>query len=113
MNRLKVELASKLISIADYRARRIARTEVGRAANIGSRAGAKATGLTIQKEWLTGPSGTGDRHATGDYPGLNGQIRGLDELYEVGVYSAMYPLDLRLPASESINCRCSEAYVPQ
>lgn len=112
MNRLKLELASKLISISDSRARTISRTETGRSANLGSRAGAVASGLNPEKEWLTGPSGTGDRHATTDYPGLDGQVKGLDELYEVGVYTALYPLDLRLPASESINCRCSEAYLP-
>lgn len=113
INRLKVELSSKLTGIAEYRARRIARTEVMRSANLGSRAAAKTTGLDIIKEWLIGPKGTGDRHATKDYPGLAGQKRKLDELYSVGGHPAMYPLDIRLPPEESINCRCSESYMPK
>ncbi len=38
--------------ITSYRAAMIARTETGRAANIGSMVGATATGLVTVKEWI-------------------------------------------------------------
>ena len=113
IDRFKDALGGELTTMARYRARRIARTETMRASNLGSRAGAEASGLTLDKQWLTGPSGTGERHATGDYPGLDGQIRAMQEPYDVGGYAAMYPLDPALPPGESINCRCTEIYIPQ
>lgn len=112
INTLSEKFEQRMTSIADYRARRIARTEVMRSGNFGSHTAALATGLALEKEWLTGPYGTGDRHATEDYPGLNGQKRKMDELYQVGAYTARYPLDMSLPAKESIQCRCSEGYIP-
>ena len=112
ISRFKRGIGRELNTMADYRARRIARTETMRASNIGSREGAKATELKLEKEWLTGPSGTGDRHATGDYPNLNGQKRKMDDYYDVGGHAAMYPLDTILPVGESVNCRCSEVYNP-
>lgn len=113
INRLKKEVHAELSTMAEYRARRIARTETMRASNLGSRDAALTTGLELQKEWLVGPLGTGDRHATDDYPDLHGQIREMDELYDVGAEQAMYPCDTRLSAGESVNCRCSEGYIPK
>ncbi|KKL53726.1 hypothetical protein LCGC14_2272550 [marine sediment metagenome] len=116
INRLKKEFRDSITTLDSFRARTIARTEVMRASNLGSRDAAKTSGLKLKKEWLTGPTGTGDRHATADYLGLDGQTRRLDELYTLdgpnGVFQAMQPLDMMLPAEESINCRCSEAYIP-
>jgi hypothetical protein len=43
----------KTAGITDYRAELIARTETGRAANIGSQVGATATGLVTTKEWIS------------------------------------------------------------
>ena len=113
VNRFQKELLGDLDTVAAYRARRIARTEVMRASNLGSRTAALTTGLSLDKEWLIGPAGTGDRHATSDYPELHDQRRGLSELYDVGGYGAQYPCDLMLPAHESIQCRCSERYIPK
>ncbi len=113
ISRLKVEFLKKMKGLEAYRARAIARTEVMRASNVGSRAGAAATGLKLDKEWNTGPKGTGDRHATSDYPGLDGQRRAFNRPYNVGGHKAMHPHDISLPPEESINCRCSESYIPK
>ncbi len=113
ISRLKVEFLKKMKGLEAYRARAIARTEVMRASNIGSRAGAAATGLKLDKEWNTGPKGTGDRHATSDYPGLNGQRRAFNRPYHLKSHRPMHPHDLSLPPEESINCRCSESYIPK
>lgn len=113
ISRLKREFQSKMISLNDFRARMIARTEVMRAGNLGSREAALTTGLDLIKEWLVGPLGTGDRHATLEYAVLHDQRRDMDQLYEFKGHTAMYPLDLRLPPEESIQCRCSERYIPR
>ena len=102
--------------ISKVRGMRISRTEVLRASNHGSLEGARQaaelSGLELEKVWLTAPpTGTErDRHAL--YPGLNGQRRKMNELFDVGGHAAMYPGDAILPASESIQCRCAMTYEP-
>jgi hypothetical protein len=102
------QLESRLTTLSRTRAERIARTEILRASNAGSRAGAVSTGLDLVKEWL---SALGDR-TRDSHAATNGQRRPLAEPYDVGGYPALYPLDPSLPASESIACRCTETYVP-
>ena len=41
---------------------------------------------------------------------LEGKEIGIDEDFNVGGYPALYPLDSRLPISETANCRCSIEY---
>ena len=113
VNRLTSAILSDLGTVAEYRARRIARTEIMRAYSVGSREAALQTGLVLKKVWLTAGDGRGERHATDLYPDLEGQTRDMNEYYDVGGYPAMTPQDAALPPGESCNCRCSEAYVPQ
>ena len=64
-----------------------------------------------QKIWLTSgivsPDGK-PRHV--GYPGLHGQIRGFNEKYDVRGFPADHPGDIKLPSSESVNCKCAEIY---
>lgn len=90
------------------RAERIARTEVQTAAAIGGQTAAKATNLPLIKEWLS----TRDNRVRDSHEATNGQKRPMNEPYSVSGYSMMYPCDSTLgaPASEIIQCRCSEVY---
>jgi len=94
------------------RARRIARTEVIRASNKGALEGARASAeeynMTLQKEWIA----TADTRTRDDHEDADGQTVGLEELFEVGAYSAPYPAAATLPPSQSVNCRCTHAFTP-
>ncbi len=86
----------------------IARTEIIRASNLGSIEGARNTNLELQKEWISTRDGrTRETHAI-----LDGQVVGLDKPFNVGGFDADYPGSPNLPAEESINCRCTQAYIP-
>ncbi len=84
---------------------RIARTEGHRiqsAAAFDAQHEAKNAGADIVKQWDSTLDGrTRDTHRQ-----LDGQIRELDEPFEVGGMTAMYPSDFGDPA-EDINCRCA------
>lgn len=63
---------------------------------------AKANGADVVKEWdSTMDSRTRDTHVE-----LDGQIRELEEPFEIGGMKAMYPHGFGI-ASEDINCRCA------
>lgn len=90
------------------RAQTIVRTEVVAASNAGAMAGAAATGLVLEKEWIATRDGrTRDTHAA-----LDGVRVPMDAPFVVGGTSAMMPGDDALPASEVVNCRCCVAFVP-
>lgn len=84
---------------------RIARTEGGRVqteAKFEAMTRAKANGADVVKQWdSTMDSRTRLTHAM-----LDGQIRELEEPFEVGGKQAMYPHDFGI-ASEDVNCRCA------
>lgn len=93
-----------------YRAERIARTEVIGASNQGSHFGAKATGLRLNKEWITTIDGRErDTHKT-----ANGKKVEMDEAFTVGGSKLLFPGDTSLGAAskEIINCRCVVGYHP-
>ena len=87
------------------RAMRIARTEGTRISNqsaFDASLGAKERGSDVVKMWdstLDGKTRTTHRQ-------LDGQIRELEEPFEVGGMKAMYPADFGR-ASEDVNCRCA------
>jgi len=107
---LQSEFKKRYIETTIARARVIAQTEILTASNKGSSMGALEAGATI-KEWQTSgiasPDGK-DRHIA--YPGLHGQVRAINEKYDVGGYPADYPGDPTLPAGEVVNCKCAEIY---
>lgn len=86
-----------------YRAEAIARTETIGAANAGAHELFKRWGIE-QKEWLTSMDGRQrDSHGA-----ANGQIRAIDEPFDVGGHEMMHPGDKSAPPGEIVNCRCTE-----
>jgi uncharacterized protein with gpF-like domain len=90
------------------RARVIARTEIIRASNIGSLQGARASNLNLSKEWIA----TRDGRTRTEHAVVDGTIIPTDKEFNIGGESARYPADYQLSAGQSINCRCTLAYVP-
>jgi hypothetical protein len=86
----------------------IARHEVGSATSFADQASAEESGVDLIKVWLTANDG-GPRHPSF----MEGQERDLDEPFDVDGSDAMYPMDPSLPPEQSLNCRCSVAYVPK
>lgn len=97
-----------LDQIIPYRSEVIARTEVSAASGAGSRAGAEATGLPLEREWIATRDGR-ERDAHGK---ADGQRKAFDEPYQIGADELMFPSDGSKGASAGnvINCRCVEAY---
>ncbi len=102
----KISQRITMHSEADFnKSYRIARTEGGRVqteAKFECMKRAKANGADVVKEWdSTMDSRTRDTHV-----GLDGQIKELEEPFEIGGMKAMYPHGFGV-ASEDINCRCA------
>lgn len=122
---LSVEEIAKLISeqlprISRIRGALIARTETHGAANFGANEAAKATGLTLRKEWVSSHD-----HRTRDFlepiaefshRAADGQTVGMDQPFMImkrdGTTEAlMFPGDPVGSPGNVINCRCSVAHV--
>lgn len=107
----EIELA-KLIrattpSISGSRAQTIARTETHGAAMFAAQMTAESTGVEMKREWVSAESDrTRETHAA-----AHGQIRGMNEPFNVGGASLMYPGDPSGPPEEVINCRCAVVFV--
>ena len=89
----------------------IARTEVIGASNAASYMGAKSTGLTLRKQWLSSRDSR-TRHDHGPGGGADGQEVGMDEPFIVGGEQLMWPGDTSLGASgkQTVACRCTITY---
>jgi len=87
-----------------WRRELIARTETTRLQAAGSRALYAEWGLE-RKEWLSTP----DERTRPTHVAANGQVRGIDEPFEVGGFEMMQPGDMTLgaPIREAGNCRCT------
>jgi len=87
------------------RARTIVRTEAGRVqeqATMDEAIKAKQAGADVVKQW----SAIRDGKTRKTHRMLDGQIRELDEPFEVNGHKAMYPHGFGI-AKEDINCRCT------
>lgn len=87
------------------RASRIATTEATRAWNQGALAAAQALaaeGNVVVKQWLT----SNDERVRPSHRDANGQLRMLEEPFDVDGTAMMYPGDPAAPAVETIMCRC-------
>ena len=87
-----------------WRTEMIARTETIRAYNAGSTEIYRANNVT-QREWLA----TNDDRVREAHLEANGQIVGMDELFNIGGEMLDYPGDPSGSPENTINCRCSTA----
>jgi len=94
--------------MTNVRAVMIARTETIRASNIGAMAGADMTGLKLNKEWIS----TFDDRARTDHMAADGQKRAKEDTFYVGGEDLQYPADASGSARNTINCRCTLAFIP-
>ena len=96
---------ARVTTIPLKRAKMITRTEAGRVqeqATYDAAKGAKEHGANVVKQWSAVRDGkTRDSHRA-----LDGQVREVEEPFEVNGHKAMHPHDFGI-ASEDINCRCT------
>lgn len=64
---------------------------------------AQRLGINVQKQWLA----TLDSHTRDTHQELDGQIRDLQEPFEVDEYEIMYPREPSAAPEMIINCRCT------
>jgi hypothetical protein len=107
IDKISREIMKDLNITERYRAERIARTEVISASNASTAAGANATGLSLDKEWISYlDDKTRDTHRD-----INGKT--VDQ-YEDFILSngntLEYPGDPQGEAEDVINCRCTIGY---
>ena len=109
----------KTAGITDYRAELIARTETGRAANIGSMVGATSTGLVTIKEWIAARDNRTRREPRDhtDHLIMDGTKLPMEKQFhvpnnQVGLgYELMdHPCDSKASAANVCNCRCTLGY---
>jgi uncharacterized protein with gpF-like domain len=114
--------------ITDFRAELIARTETGRAANLGAMVGATATGLVTVKEWISARDARTRRMppSYADHLVMDGVKVAFDEPFKVptspkakggthigNVELMMHPCDSGASAANTCNCRCTVAFEAQ
>jgi hypothetical protein len=106
--------------ITDYRAELIARTETGRAANIGSMVGATSTGLVTMKEWIAAKDNRTRRIPRDQFDHLNmdGTKIPMDATFKLqnkkgGFDLMLHPCDSSGSAGDVCNCRCTLGYEAQ
>lgn len=108
---LAARLRTAAPELTDRQARLVARTQVNDAANAGSLATARASGLDLLKAWEATPDlRTREEHlmAASTYSGP-GMI-GLEEPFMVGGWPCQRPHDPELPPEMRYNCRCTLLY---
>jgi uncharacterized protein with gpF-like domain len=107
-NEISEMINSRAAFIGHHRGAVIARTETHSAGNFGAMETAKATGLQMQKEWISAEDErTREAHIIAD-----GQTVGLDEPFIVGDESLMHPGDMAHgSAGNVINCRCAQGFI--
>lgn len=95
--------------IGRKRAEMIARTETHTATQVGAEAAARATGLTILKEW----GATEDKRTRPAHAEADAQTVEQDADFIVGGEHMRFPGDTRGSAWNVINCRCVALYHPR
>ncbi len=105
--RIRKGLVEEGIKYNQWRALRIARTEIMTASNIGSMEGAKATGEALQKYWIP----TYDSRSRDTHMAVEAQNpKMMNETFHVGAYQMQHPGDPAGGAEEVINCRCALSF---
>jgi hypothetical protein len=109
----------RVSGITDYRAALIARTETGRAANVGSVVGAVSTGLVTVKEWIATRDARTRRIPRNqtDHLVMDGVQIPIDETFTVKgikyIDLMLHPCDSTAHAGNVCNCRCTLGYEAQ
>lgn len=85
-----------------YRIENIARTQTMQAYNAGSFE-IYRTNNVAEKEWLAAL----DNHTRDSHAEANGQVVGIDEMFNVGGVEMEYPGDPSAPVEEIAQCRCA------
>lgn len=108
------------LSYAVMRARRIVRTEVMRASNMGAFLGAQSHGFEVDKQWISKIDSRTRRIPADefDHVELDGVVVGMDETFNSTgkkgePVAAMIPGDITAPAGFTINCRCTVGFIPK
>jgi hypothetical protein len=105
--RIKRGLIDQGIQYNQWRALRIARTEIMTASNAGSMEGAKATGEALQKYWIP----TYDSRSRDTHMAVEAQNpKMMNETFQVGMYNMQHPGDPAGGVEEIANCRCGLAF---
>lgn len=96
--------------IAALRSLVIARTETHAASTAADDEMVRALGLDaeLRREWIAAQD---DRRREAHGPPTDGQVRGMDELFDVDGFAMRRPGDPRAPARLVINCRCVLGYI--
>lgn len=117
---VKIILSDEQLSYSAFRARRIVRTEVMRASNIGAMEGAKAHQFQVDKQWISARDIRTRRIPRNefDHLALDGVVVDFDETFnsvgkEGQQVEAMQPGDITQPAGFTINCRCAVGFIPK
>ena len=100
-------LRDAIPAMSQIRGALISRTEVHGAANFGADVAARETGLNLRKEWVA----AADERTREDHAAAGGQTVGMDDAFDVGGESLMYPGDPSGSAENVINCRCSTSFI--
>ena len=109
------QIAARIRSVTQMslrQARRVARTETIRTANMGRYlAAGQATeeyGIILDKKWIA----TNDERTRDSHAAMHGQVVGQHEIFTLpSGETAHFPLDDSLSASECVNCRCMIIFV--
>jgi hypothetical protein len=99
--KIAAAIRSEFNGIDKERAKTIAITETAAAYGFGEHASMQDAGIS-QRKWLT--SGLPNVRAT--HLAADGQVRGINEPFNVGGTALMYPGDEAGPPEETINCHC-------
>jgi uncharacterized protein with gpF-like domain len=100
-------IADAVPGISKRRGALIARTETHGAANFGAQQAAIATGFKMQKEWVS----SDDERTRIAHAEANGQVVDVDQPFIVDDEMLMHPGDQAGSAGNTINCRCTTAYI--
>lgn len=102
----------KFLKTNSFRAIRIARTETLTATSYASYETAQQTGLKYNKVWMVAPGGVSKVERHTGYDGLDGQVRAMDDDFDVGGEAMAYPGDPRGSAGNVVNCKCDYYFEP-
>lgn len=108
---LKEKLRNNYAVLAVARSIRVGRTEVARIANFASLEAAIASGLPLQKMWISMRDGRVRATPEWNHVEPDGQVRDLINRFMVSGEQLLFPVDPAGSASNTINCRCVMGFV--